>query len=120
MIGHEKLKDIFHASDVKIFNNFHNEKIISFEIFRNFIALFEELKIVEIELKESSCASSSFAIVLYHKDDKRWALFFTLTREEEKKHLLVYENCIAIGVKNVENHYDTPYVTMAHDETKKR
>lgn len=92
MIGHEKLKDIFHASDVKIFNNFHNEKIISFEIFRNFIALFEELKIVEIELKESGCASSSFAIVLYRKDDKRWALFFTLTREEHgrKKSICSY------------------------------
>lgn len=50
------------------------------------------------------------------------AIFYANTRRtrEEEKHLLVYENCIAIGVRNVENHYDTPYVTMAHDETKKR
>lgn len=50
------------------------------------------------------------------------AIFYANTRgtREEKKHLLVYENYIAIGVRNVENHYDTPYVTMAHDETKKR
>lgn len=35
------------------------------------------------------------------------AIFYANTRgtREEKKHLLVYENCIAIGVRNVENHY---------------
>lgn len=52
---------------------------------------------MELGLEESGYASP-FASPLYRWDDKRWALLFTLTREETggKKHPLVRENCIAI------------------------